>query len=121
LIRSANQQSIRVFDPGLRLSDIPRALRFLDGQVSAFPTGIPEFDRLGFGPTRKEMFLYVADTKTGKTWSMIHLAKVALMNNLKTLHVSLEMSEDKISQRYVQTLFAISKRKETFTIRKFNK
>lgn len=121
LIRSANQQSIRVFDPGLRLSDIPRVLRFLDGNVDAFPTGIPEFDRNGFGPTRKEMFLYVADTKTGKTWSMIHLAKVALMNNLKTLHISLEMSEEKIAQRYVQTLFAISKRKETFTVKKFSK
>lgn len=121
LIRSANQTSIKVFDAGLRLSDIPRVLRFLDGNVAAFPTGIPEFDRRGFGPTRKEMFLYVADTKTGKTWSMIHLAKVALMNNLKTLHISLEMSEEKIAQRYVQTLFAISKRKETFVVRKFNK
>lgn len=121
LIKSANTQSLRVFDPGLRMSDIDRSLAFLHENTFAFPTGINEFDRRGFGPTRKEMLLYLADTKTGKTWAMIHLAKMALMSNLKTVHVTLEMSETKVAQRYIQTFFAISKRKEEFEIYKFNK
>lgn len=121
LIKDANTKSLSVFDPGLRLSNIDEALKFLLEQESSFPTGIPDFDRRGFGPTRKELFLYIADTKTGKTWSMIHLAKIALMNNLRTLHVTLEMSEHKVSQRYLQTFFAVSKRNEKFSIQKFQK
>jgi len=121
LIRSANSVSLKVFDPGLRMSNIDHALRFLQDNVYAFPTGIPEFDRHGFGPTRKEMFLYIADTKTGKTWAMIHLAKMVLMNNLKTVHITLEMSEEKVAQRYIQTFFAMAKRDEKFTTRRFKK
>lgn len=93
----------------------------VNDSVSAFTTGIPEFDKRGFGPTRKEMFLYIADTKTGKTWCMIQLAKLALLNNLKVCHISLEMSENKIIQRYMQTLFALSKRMEKFVTRRFKK
>lgn len=121
LIKSANTTALRVFEPGLRLSNLDGVLKFLDNPATAFATGIPEFDRRGFGPTRKEMYLYIADTKTGKTWMMIHLAKIAIMGNLKVLHISLEMSEEKVSQRYVQTLFAVSKRKETFITKRFKK
>lgn len=119
LIRKATSESLKVFDAGLRLSDVEGVLAFLRNENQAFPTGIPEFDKRGFGPTRGEMFLYIADTKTGKTWCMIHLAKIALMSNLKVVHISLEMSEKKIAQRYVQTFFALSKRKESFTTRRF--
>lgn len=121
LIRKANTVSLKVFDAGLRMSDFQRSLAFLDNNVTAYPTGIPEFDKRGFGPTRKEMLLYIADTKTGKTWCMIQLAKMALMSNLKTLHITLEMSEDKVAKRYIQTFFAISNRKETFVTKRFNK
>lgn len=121
LIKSASNQSLKVFDPGLRMSDIDRTLSFLNETSHAFPTGIPEFDRRGFGPTRKEMLLYLADTKTGKTWAMVHLAKMALMGNLRTVHITLEMSEEKVAQRYTQAFFAIAKRKEEFEVYKFNK
>lgn len=121
LISSANNVSLKVFDPGLRMSDIDKVLNFLNNQTSAFPTGIPEFDKRGFGPTRKEMLIYIADTKTGKTWCMIHLAKMVLMNNLRTVHISLEMSEEKVAQRYVQTFFAMSKRDQKYVVRRFNK
>jgi replicative DNA helicase len=121
LIAKSQAVNLKVFDPGLRMSDIDRVMAFLSESNHAFPTGIPEFDRRGFGPTRKEMFLYIADTKTGKTWCMIHLAKMVVMNGLRTVHVSLEMSEEKIAQRYVQTLFAISKRAEKYVTRRFKK
>ena len=121
LIRGANTTSLKVFDPGLRLSDINRALSFLDEEGQAFTTGIPEFDRRGFGPTRKEMYLYIADAKTGKTWHMNHLAKIAVMNGLRTLHISLEMSEQKNAQRYVQSFFAVAKRPDPIIIQKFKK
>ena len=113
LLAKTNRQQLSIFDPGTRLSDKNRALEFLNGGTVAFPTGISEFDRRGFGPTRQELYLYIANTKTGKTWYLIHLAKIALLNRLKVCHVTLEMSEARCAQRYLQALFAMGKRRET--------
>ena len=44
---------------------------------------------------------------------------MAVLNRLKVAHITLEMSEDRAAQRYMQTFFAISKRKETFQTTKF--
>lgn len=121
LLASASRQQLSVFDPGTRLSNKERALAFLDTQVSAFPTGIPELDKRNFGPTRKELWLYIADTKRGKSWALIQLAKMALLQRLRVLHITLEMSEEKCSQRYFQTLFSMSKRKETLPVTKIQK
>jgi hypothetical protein len=121
IMRGVNTTSLKVFDHGLRMSEIDRALSFLTLENNAFPTGIPEFDRRGFGPTRKEMFLYIADAKTGKTWMMGHLAKIVVMNGLRCLHVSLEMSEEKIAQRYVQSFFAAAKRADPVLVQRFKK
>jgi replicative DNA helicase len=121
LLAKANKAQLSVFDPGTRLSDSKRALRFLNTQESAFPIGIPELDRRGFGPTRKELWLGIGNTKSGKTWMLIQLAKMALLNRLKVLHISLEMSEERSAQRYFQALFSISKRKETLNATKFTR
>lgn len=121
LIRSAQTQSLNLFDPGTRLSDKSRSLDFFNIAENSFPTGIAELDKRGFGPTRKEFWLLVADTKAGKTWALIHLAKMALMHHLKVLHITLEMSEARASQRYFQALFSISKRKEKFATTRFEK
>lgn len=119
LISLSRKQTNAVFDPGLRLSDGKRVLDFLEQQVNCFPTGIPEFDKRGFGPTRKELWLYIAAAKRGKTWMLIQLAKMCMVHRLKVCHITLEMSEDRSAQRYMQALFAMSKRKEKFQITKF--
>ena len=120
LMAKANTATLSVFDPGIRLSD-KRSLAFLDMQEQAFPTGVPELDKRGFGPTRKELWLYIADTKGGKTWALMQLGKMAALHRFKVCHVSLEMSRERCAQRYYQSLFAISKRKETFRNTKFKK
>ena len=74
LISSANTKSLSVFDPGLRLSDKKRALEFLDIQDS-FPTGIPELDKRSFGPTRTRLWLFIGNTKAGKSWALIQLGQ----------------------------------------------
>jgi len=121
IIHGINTKQLSVFDPGTRLSDKTRALNFLDRKDSCFPTGIPELDKRGFGPTRKELWLFIANTKAGKSWLLIHLAKIALMHRLKICHISLEMTEDQCSQRYYQTLFSIAKRKDQLPGVKFEK
>lgn len=121
LLASATRSTLSVFDPGTRLSDKRRALGFLDTGSVAFPTGIPELDRRGFGPTRKELWLFIGNTKAGKSWALTHMAKMALMSRVKVLHITLEMSEARCAQRYMQSLFAISKRKETLQTVRFQK
>lgn len=121
LIRKAQTKSLDLFDPGTRLSNKDRSLDFLDTAQISFPTGIFELDKRGFGPTRKELWLGVGDTKGGKTWLLIQLAKMGLMHHLKVLHVTLEMSEGRAAQRYFQSLFSISKRKEKFRTTRFEK
>jgi replicative DNA helicase len=121
LIQKATKQQVSVFDPGLRLSDKKNVLKFLDIANDSFPTGIPELDRRGFGPTRKELWLGVANAKRGKSWMLIHLAKMAVIHRLKVVHISLEMSRDRTAQRYFQTFFTISKRRERFQTTRFNK
>lgn len=121
LMASSRQQTASVFSPGLRLSNSDRVLDFLDSQTHCFPTGIPELDKRGFGPTRKELWLYIAAAKKGKTFALIQLAKMAMLHRLKVCHITLEMSEERCAQRYMQTLFAMSKRKEVQRVTKFTR
>jgi replicative DNA helicase len=121
LVAQSNKVQLSLFDPGTRLGDAKRALKFLQASEASFPTGIPELDKRGFGPTRKELWLGIGNTKAGKTWMLIQLAKMALLNKLRVCHISLEMSEERCSQRYFQALFAMSKRREVLRGTKFKR
>lgn len=121
LMTTAITTQATVFDPGLRLSNKDRVLDFLDQQTSCFPTGIPEFDKRGFGPTRKELWLYIAAAKRGKTWMLIQLAKMAALHRLRVCHITLEMSEDRSAQRYLQAFLGMAKRSEMQHVVKFDR
>lgn len=111
VLAAAMRKSYDLFDPGTFLTDAKRSLAFLHDHATSFPTGISELDNVGLGPVRKELHLFVARPKRGKTWWLVNLGKQALVHGYKVLHVTLEMSEARISQRYMQALFSISKRK----------
>lgn len=121
LIQQAKHSQLQIFDPGTRLSDKNKALRFLDFGNDCFPTGIPELDKRGLGPTRKEMWLLIADKKRGKSMMLSHLGKMAIMHRLKVVHITLEMSEGRVSQRYFQTLYSIAKRPEISKVSRLKK
>ena len=121
LIQRVTHQSLTLFDPGTRLGDKQRALAFLDQAADSFPTGIAELDKRGFGPTRKELWVLVANAKRGKSWALIHLAKMAIVHRLKVAHITLEMSEGRCAQRYFQSLFSVAKRKEVHPAIKFKR
>ena len=119
LLASANHVTLSVFDPGTYLSDKSRALAFLDLPTASLPTGIPDLDKRGFGPTKRELFLGIANAKAGKTWLLIHLAKMAMLSRMRVLHLSLEMSESRSAGRYYQTLFGMAKRGEKLPVHRF--
>ena len=105
------KKDIELFDPGVRLNDPTKSLRFLTTTETSYPMGIDDLDSMGICPAPKELLTLVGLPSTGKTWFLIHVGKNLLLQRKKVLHITLEMSEDKISMRYMQSLFGISKRK----------
>lgn len=100
-----------LLDLGTDLRDTTKSLLFLDEDFDTYPTGIEPLDRVGYGPIRKGLHLYVAPSNTGKSWWLINLGRYALQHRLRVLHITLEMSETKVSMRYMQSLFALPKRR----------
>lgn len=93
-------------DPGIIAGDLSRALAYLDEPETAFPTGIPEFDKRKLGPKRKTLHVFVGAAKAGKTWWLCHLGRLAAEHRFKVLHVTLEMSEAQIAKRYHHAFLA---------------
>lgn len=100
------------FDPGLRLNQFETVLDYLENTVSEFVTGIREFDRWGVVPVRGQVMMFLAAAKRGKSWWLIHIAKLALMQRKRVVHISLENSAEETLQRYYQSFFAAPKDEE---------
>ena len=63
-------------------------------------TGIPSLDRLIGGFDRGRLVCIMGSFKGKKSWSLIHFGKVAVMNGLNVLHISHEISEKEMEERY---------------------
>lgn len=109
------KHDIKTFEPGIVFADYKKSLRFFDDLTPPYLTGIKAMDRLGVGPAKKELFIILAPANRGKSSFMIMLGKFAVLQRLKVLHITLEMSELRISQRYYQSFFNYAKRKEEIT------
>lgn len=108
------------FDGGSRLDNARDIVDVLEHpEEEGFTLGIPEFDRVGIMPRRKELFGFVAPRGRGKSWWLIHLAKRALMQRWSVLVITLEMSERAYRTRLLQSFFAISKREAEVKVTKF--
>lgn len=110
ILQSALKERAAAQNPGTRLSNVSKGLDYLDNPQEVYRLGIKELDRRGIGPTRKEMLVYIAPRKRGKTWFLIHCGKMARLQRAKVLHVTLEMSESKVTQRYHQAFWGVAKR-----------
>lgn len=98
-------------DGGIFLHDTSRSLRFLDERSQPFLTGIREFDERGLGLARQRILIFAAPPKAGKSWFLIHLAKMSHLQALRVLYITLELSEAEVAGRLVQSFFAVQKRK----------
>lgn len=75
-----------------------------------FKLGIEPLDSRGIWPSRKQLFLFMAPAKKGKSWFLIHAGKRALYRNFKVCHITLEMSENVVLDRYLMAIHGFSKR-----------
>lgn len=110
-LNSTLKESYQSFDVGTRFNNTDKMLAFFNSDADAMPTGIPQLDEINAGPSRKALHTLIGLSNKGKSWWLIHLGRVALAHRLKVLHITLEMSEAKVAQRYLQSLLSISKRK----------
>lgn len=111
-LHASLQFSDKHFNSGTFLHT-PESLKFMDEEESDnFLTGVPVFDAGDIGPARGTLHVFVALPNRGKTWWLINLGKRALLQGKRVLHVTLEMSEKRIAQRYYQACFAMSKREQ---------
>jgi len=104
------------FDPGLRLGDVDHLLTFLQRQYSEFSTGIPQLDSRQIVPARGAALIFLAPPGKGKTWFLISLGKQAFLHRRKVVHISLEMSEEEVLQRYYQSLWSVPKRDQEINV-----
>jgi replicative DNA helicase len=94
--------------PGILLNDPIQALSFLHKKdFSGFFTGIDHLDNEGIYPKKQQLFLIMAPSGKGKTWGLIHMGKQGMMFNQKVLHISLEMSEEEVAERYLESIFSL--------------
>lgn len=104
------QNQVNVFDIGTNMADSKHALDFLDDMDDGIRTGILELDKRDIMPRVGEMLLLIAPMKKGKSWALMHFAKHALLQRKTVVHITLEMSEKRVTQRYIQSFFSITKR-----------
>jgi len=120
LRKTLGESTITSFDPGT-IFGTPDSLEFMiDDAEVVIPTGVKSLDVYKLGPTKKEMMLFIAPPKKGKSWWQVHLGKMALMSGYTVVHITLEMSEHRVIQRYVQALFSMSKHPSSFRSVKFS-
>jgi KaiC/GvpD/RAD55 family RecA-like ATPase len=98
------------FEPGLRLDSIEQVVTFIQVQQAEFKTGIKELDARHVVPMRGAAMLLLGPTGKGKTWFLVNIGKQGLLQRKRVLHISLEMGEEEVLQRYYQSLFSVTKR-----------
>lgn len=119
LLTKALRPQAMSLEVGTFLNDRKKALDFLSTMRADYLTGIPELDARNLGPTSGELLMLLAAKGTGKSWWCVDLGKKCLMQGAKVLHVSLEMSEPRVIQRYYQAFFALGKRSEKYRVTEF--
>ena len=110
LIDKNRSTGIEIFEPGIFFADPRQSLGFFEEIIPPYSMGIEPLTRMGIGPAPGELLVILAAANRGKSWFLGQLGKAGVMQRLKVLHISLEMSEQKMSQRYIQSFFAYSKR-----------
>jgi len=90
------------------LNSSERIYENLTSVDNVVPTGIDNLDRLIKGGLHeKSLTLLMAETNMGKTLIQCGLAVNCLLQNKNVLYVTLEMSEDKISERILANLIDV--------------
>lgn len=105
VLPAEDASAIQLFDP-------KQALSFLNKKEDTdwFSMGIDLMDERDIRPERKTLSFMIAPAGVGKSWWMIEIGKRAIQHHKKVLHITLELSDQKTAQRYLQAIFALTKK-----------
>lgn len=119
LLEESRKKRIELFKPGTFFSpDNPELFAKLETpEEDMIFTGIKVLDDLEHVPTRKELYILMALPGRGKSWFLVHLAKAALLQRKKVLHISLELGENRLIARYFQAFFGIASKPTDIQLR----
>jgi len=92
------------------IKDPKQAFSFLDRQEEDyFSSGIQILDEFGVRPARKTISFMIASTGKGKTWYLVEVGKSGLQHHRRVVHITLEVSSELTSRRYLQALFSLTR------------
>lgn len=116
------KSQIVTFEPGTALGKPDESLRFLDNvDNSGFFSNITQLDEADCMARRKELLMLLAPRGRGKSWFLVHMAKMAMLQRARVVIFSLEMSEERYAQRLLQSLWSVSKRDPQVRVPVLNK
>lgn len=104
------------FDAGTKLNDLEGLFKYLEAGTTEFRLGIPALDARHIAPMRKALIVLLGAAKRGKSWWLINVGKAAFVDRKRVLHITLEMPEEEVQLRYIQSLFSLTKRQATEAI-----
>ena len=107
------------FEPGKGLGDVSSVMAYLARRSSEFTLGVPLLARRGIVPARGAVLLFIAAPKTSKSWFCVHVGRKNTLKLHKVLHLSLEMSEEQVIQRYYQNMFSVPRRYSEIEVTKW--
>lgn len=113
ILHQALRFRAETLDAGLMLNEA-RALDFLNRERNSYRLDIKELDRLEIGPAPKQLVLYIAPKGSGKSWFCVHVGRQAIKHRLRVLHVTLEMDEPLVAERYFMSLFSLASHPDSF-------
>jgi replicative DNA helicase len=91
------------------LEDEDRLYEHLHSKVQYIPSGVKTLDKLIKGGFHvKTLNLFLAEVNLGKSLVLASLASNALLQNKNVLYLTLEMSEEKVSERIAANIFDVN-------------
>ena len=81
---------------------------FLNTNFTVTPIGEGEY--FGFSVDGDHLFLLANFIVTHNSWWLTHCGKQALLHGKKVAHISLEMNDEQVGTRYLQSLYALTTR-----------
>lgn len=108
ILDEAKSLDVSLFDPGIKITDLSLLTESLE-EEDVFPTGIEVLDKMGVGPARQQMYIFMSRLNGGKSWHMMQLGKMAALDGRKVAHITLELQSKFVQQRYIQSILGISR------------
>ena len=112
------KSGIEKYNSGLKYfaSDTPTYYNNDRFGAKLMDTGIPHLDEMIGGIRRGKLIVLLGGFKGKKTWGCVHLGKMAVLQGKKVLHITHEMGEDEVEQRYDMSFGALVSSREEQTI-----